>query len=430
MASRGVVNDIADASIDEDVLLQIMENLDVDGDGEVSKDEFRVPWMKLFPKLTTADFEEVWAEIDADGDGNLSLQELARYYGFNLSPHAARRGSLGMTDEQILEALQLSATLAEMQEEKEARKREKEEQKKREQEEADEAKRPKAARKTGSRRNLSGGSGSDGLRRALPSGHDREKKKTSSGIASVKMPAKVTESIDDPDITFIQMCELGDEKAIKEALQNKEQRIRMEDDKGEMPIHKLARQGCLSSLRDLLDRLTKCDAVKIDLNWQDKQGKTPLFYAVEYGHLKVVQLFLDRGSDIMVENNNGWTALHTAVNADRLEVVELILAHSRVVPQKQKLVDAADRSRRTALHIASFKSKEGEMVTLLLKNGADANAQDAAGNTGIKLADKTGRRKTKELLENHMAAALTKATSAIGVLNEIRKLSTLSAPGA
>ena len=88
-------------------------------------------------------------------------------------------------------------------------------QSKREQEEADEAKRPKAARKTGSRRNLSGGSGSNGLRRALPSGHDREKKKTSSGIASVKMPAKVTESIDDPDITFIQMCELGDEKALE-----------------------------------------------------------------------------------------------------------------------------------------------------------------------------------------------------------------------
>ena len=143
---------------------------------------------------------------------------------------------------------------------------------------------------------------------------------------------------------------------------------------------------------------SKCDAVKIDLNWQDKQGKTPLFYAVEYGHLKVVQLFLDRGSDIMVENNNGWTALHTAVNADRLEVVELILAHPRVVPQKQKLVDAADRSRRTALHIASFKSKEGDMVTLLLRNGADANAQDASGNTGMKLAEKTGRRKSKELL--------------------------------
>ena len=30
------------------------------------------------------------------------------------------------------------------------------------------------------------------------------------------------------------------------------------------------------------------------------------------------QLFLDRGSDCMIENNNGWTVLHTAVNTDKV----------------------------------------------------------------------------------------------------------------
>ena len=28
----------------------------------------------------------------------------------------------------------------------------------------------------------------------------------------------------------------------------------------------------------------KVEALKTDLNWQDKQGKTPIFYAAEYGH--------------------------------------------------------------------------------------------------------------------------------------------------
>jgi ankyrin repeat protein len=245
---------------------------------------------------------------------------------------------------------------------------------------------------------------------------DREKKKKSSGIDTVKMPGKVTMEVTDPDVIFFQMCELGDEKAIQEALKNKEQRIRIEDEKGEMPIHKLARQGCLDSVREVLDNLQKTDSVKTDVNWQDKQGKTPLFYAVEYGHLKLVQLFLDRGADVMVENNNGWTVLHTAVQTDSLECVQLILNHPRVTSQRQQLIAAKDKSERAALHIAAFKSKEGEMVHYLLKNGADPHAKDASGNTGVKLAEKTGRRKSRELLEESMQAAVKIATAEIRVV--------------
>ena len=49
------VEDADDALIDEETLFRIMEALDVDGDGDVSKEEFMVPWMKLFPKLTRAE---------------------------------------------------------------------------------------------------------------------------------------------------------------------------------------------------------------------------------------------------------------------------------------------------------------------------------------------------------------------------------------
>jgi ankyrin repeat protein len=244
------------------------------------------------------------------------------------------------------------------------------------------------------------------VRRAASTGLDREKKKNSSGILTVKMPSKITQSNDDPNVKFMEMCEIGDESGLKVALKSKEQQIRMEDDRGEMPIHKLARQGCVEPMREMMDRLVKAEAIKTDLNWQDKQGKTPIFYAVEYGHERLVQLFLDRGSDVMVENHNGWTILHSAVNADRLSVVELILTHPCVVPERKKLLSHSDKSRRTALHIASFKSAEGDMVSLLLKYGADPQAKDASGNTGATLAGKTGRRKSKELLEEHIAAAV------------------------
>ena len=166
-----------------------------------------------------------------------------------------------------------------------------------------------------------------------------------------------------------------------------------------MPLHKLARQGCVEATRAIIDILTKDDKVKIALNWQDKQGKTPIFYAAEYGHAKLVQLYLDRGADPMVENNNGWTVLHAAVNGDKLECVSGVLEHARVKECKAALLGFTDKSKRVALHIAAFKSLGGEMVALLLKHGADPRATDAAGNTGAVLAGKTGRRTSKELLE-------------------------------
>ena len=34
----------------------------------------------------------------------------------------------------------------------------------------------------------------------------------------------------------------------------------------------------------------------------------------------------------MVENNNGWTVLHTAVNTDKCEITEMLLNHPKVRP--------------------------------------------------------------------------------------------------
>merc|ERR1719246_103549 len=113
----------------------------------------------------------------------------------------------------------------------------------------------------------------------------------------------------------------------------------------------------------------------------------------------------------MIENNNGWTALHTAVSTDKGGITELLLQHPKVSPQKARLMEYDDKCKRTALHVAAFKSREGKMVALLLKHGADPNVVDAGGNTGSKLAEKTGRRKSKELLDEHMAAAVNQAAA-------------------
>ena len=142
----------------------MIEQLDVNHDGIISKEEFKVPYMRLKKDLTDAQYDVLWKEqIDKNGDGELSVQELAAVFGFNLSPNAIRKGTAAddMTDEQIMEALQMSAALQEIAAEKEAR------QKQKEQEELDAVAAQLAAaqggrRGGGARRNSAG---SDGLRR-------------------------------------------------------------------------------------------------------------------------------------------------------------------------------------------------------------------------------------------------------------------------
>ena len=73
----------------------------------LNQEEFRIPWRKIFPRLGADDFERAWKGIDQNGDGELSLRELADHYGFQLSPSGMRKGDEEMTDEQILEALQM-----------------------------------------------------------------------------------------------------------------------------------------------------------------------------------------------------------------------------------------------------------------------------------------------------------------------------------
>lgn len=364
-------------SIDEAQLKTMMSQLDEDGNGNVTKDEFRTPYKKLFPKTTDKEFDALWAKIDQDSSGTLELKELAKYYGYDLDK---LKDDQEMSDEQILEALQMQAALAELQAQAEAKRESSPSQQK-----AD----PTGAKKL-----------SSGMNRRGSSSTVEARKKNSSGVVTVKMPSKTTFEVCDPHVLFLQACELGDEKDIKDRIAAGAN-VRIEDDKGEMPLHKLCRIGSLDMVRLVLD---KSSELKTDINWQDKQGKTATFFAAENKKSDIVSMLLDRGADCMIENNNGWTVLHTAINADDETCTKTILLHQFVTPLKKKLIDVADKQGRTALHIAGFKA-EVNLVELLLQHGADATSLDVGGNSAGSLAKKSGRRKSKDLLDAASGAA-------------------------
>ena len=87
---------------------EMIQLLDKDGDGTVDKEEYFLAYKKMFPDLTDEQMEAQWSKIDADGDGTLTVLELAQYYGFNLDSETTAE----MSDEQILEALQVCVRIA------------------------------------------------------------------------------------------------------------------------------------------------------------------------------------------------------------------------------------------------------------------------------------------------------------------------------
>jgi len=365
---------MASSSLDLGTFAQILEYLDKDGDGTVTKAEFKDPFLKLFPKKKMSDFESLWAEIDENKDNELSIEELCKYFGFDMKKALEAKASnqnLGaeeMTDEQILEALQMQAALAEL----EAATKEKKESK---------------------IRTKSKGLSRDG----------------DIGIRVVKMPTKIMPGEIPKDVAFLQACDLCDVGDI-DAMLESGQDVMMQDDRGETSLHKLARHGQEKLVRKLFQQIAKGDgdkqkAMKNLLNFQDKAGKTACHYAIEYKHRGILSLLLDKGADVLVETANGWTVLHTACNLAEggAEFVREILEHRAVAEEqdgqvRKLLIKHKDQIGREALHIAACKSDES-VVTVLLRHGANANVADGGGNSAAKLAEKSGRRRSMELIE-------------------------------
>ena len=93
--------------LSESTFRDMIKAIDKDGDGSVSKDEYKGAYLGAFPKTTEEEFEAIWKKIDADGDGNLTVDELAAFYGFKLGGGGADE----MNDDDILKMLQLQAAV-------------------------------------------------------------------------------------------------------------------------------------------------------------------------------------------------------------------------------------------------------------------------------------------------------------------------------
>jgi acyl-CoA-binding protein len=86
-------------------------------------------------------------------------------------------------------------------------------------------------------------------------------------------------------------------------------------------IHGFAREGDMANL-------LKCIENGVSVNLKDSEGRTPLHWAVDRGHLNVTELLVGRNADVNAKDNDGQTPLHYAVTCEREAIAEYLVKHS------------------------------------------------------------------------------------------------------
>ena len=113
----------------------------------------------------------------------------------------------------------------------------------------------------------------------------------------------------------------------------------------------------------------------------DREGRTPLFYAVLDGNLPLIAELIRRGANPGASDNGKWTPLHFAAQEYRPEATELLLQHGAAV-------DVQDAYGNTPLWRAVFASRgRGEVIKVLLSAGADKTMKNNHGVSPLDLAN-------------------------------------------
>ena len=106
--------------------------------------------------------------------------------------------------------------------------------------------------------------------------------------------------------------------------------------------------------------------------------------AIEKGNIEAVKQHLAAGTDVEVEDGEGWTPLIWAAGEPQKEIAELLIA-------KGADVNAKTADGLTAL-FAAILGPNKEIVELLIAKGADVNARGFLGMTPLNMAADEGEK--------------------------------------
>ncbi|CBN76536.1 conserved unknown protein [Ectocarpus siliculosus] len=133
---------------------------------------------------------------------------------------------------------------------------------------------------------------------------------------------------------------------------------------GETPLHLAASKGHALCISELL-------LGGADKDVADFGDQTPLYKAANYNHLRIFKQLLSAGADRCRTNVNGWSPLEVAAHLGHTTIVKAFL-------ETGSEVDTGDDQGYTAIHCAVNRHgplDNGAVVRLLLEAGGGVNAE-------------------------------------------------------
>lgn len=187
---------------------------------------------------------------------------------------------------------------------------------------------------------------------------------------------------------------------------------------GRTPLHYAVIYGHKEAVEFLISKGAEIDLKDVD------HGRTALHYAAITGYMDIGEILVSKGTNVNEEDEYGWTPLHHGAINGHTGIIGLLLRKGAKVDAvdevgktplhyavtyghneaAQKLIAAkADVNRkddegRTPLHYAVKWKASGDTVLMLLDAGTDLNAKDENGMTPLMMARKSGNSEMERLL--------------------------------
>ncbi|GAB1317952.1 hypothetical protein MFIFM68171_08162 [Madurella fahalii] len=146
-------------------------------------------------------------------------------------------------------------------------------------------------------------------------------------------------------------CRTGQAEVVDELITSGYAPVNSKDGSGYTPLMYAAEGGFQHIVRNLISKLTETHSdpedewsLETELDQNTSEGNTALHLATSSGHLKMVDLLLQRGASPTKENEVGYTPLHLAAKLGLLEVAKLLIKASQEAASQEDDVTTMSRS--------------------------------------------------------------------------------------